>query len=145
MRFKFPYERILAAAIILVALLAVAPGALAHGNHAHGAPTEAIVIVDTAASANHDILPDSILNNSELKVAAFTQSAGDMLASSDRPDCGGRGCCDGAPCTACAGVIEAGLSGLVLPSRSEDLRIPQSLPPASLAPNGLRKPPKSFI
>jgi hypothetical protein len=124
----------IAAVAIVVAVLALAPsGAKAHGGHTHGAAVQQSapvpVVMDTGSAAQ-----------------SVTQVTPQLIASGEQP--AGQNGCAGTCCksgTACCVVIFTDQRGTALPSGiATRIAFPQAPSWSSLAPDRLRRPPKSF-
>ena len=128
--------RVLGAAVLLIALSLVPSMANAHAGHAHA--------LSPAASATQ--LGDAGMSSGTVAAIALKAEFSAGGITPDRPlgsACGG-GCCSGAPCTACVGMVLIELPGIGLPISAASIVMIDIWPTASRDPEGLRKPPKSF-
>lgn len=129
-------SRMFAATMVLIALLAVPSIAQAHSGHNHGLQPA------PAAPTGHD--PASVDGSTGELPAAAKALEVRPSASDKTPSCAGS-CCSGAPCGGCLALsfVNIWQYGSPLPAAPGEWRDPMLL--AGLAPEGLRKPPRSFI
>jgi hypothetical protein len=129
-------SRILGAAVLLIALSFMPSTAKAHAGHAHGS--------QPAASTSHhvDALDASgqIADKSD-QVELTGANASDHPITS--AGCNG-GCCTGAACAACVAIAFVESPVLSPPVSASPIVLLDARPSFSVAPDGLRKPPKSF-
>ena len=130
--------RIVGAAIVLIALLLVPSVAQAHAGHRHIA-RPAISSGQTA-----DSVAAAVDHRAAKPVQAeVTQISKPPAGAPQSVPCTG-GCCSGAPCTACVGMAPVDLPTLTPPMAASSIVLPHVSESGGLAPDGLRRPPKSF-
>ena len=133
---KLQRSWIFGAAILLIALSFMPSVAKAHDGHAHGS--------QPAASSPHNLdggdASGQIANKSE-------QAEMSQAKASDNPTmpagCNG-GCCTGAACAACVAIAFVESPILSPPVSASSIVLLDARPSSSVAPDGLRKPPKFF-
>ena len=139
MSLKSSLVRMFGAAIVFAALCAAPSMANAHAGHA--APP-------AASGQSSVIAPDEVQADVHAPDEAGAQvvSAPDLRsAKTDQNGCGGLLCCGNAPCAACAFVIAVDTSMTLPPWVSAVVLFPDSAPGASIGPQELSRPPRSFV
>lgn len=139
MSLKFPYLRILGAAIILIALSFMPSVASAHGGPAHGSQPAVFISHHhdgTLVSANiGDKAVQAELGNSDVATQSHPISASGCFG----------GCCSGGTCHGCVGIAFVDLPRLVPPESASSIVMLHASLASGLPPGRLRKPPKFFV
>jgi hypothetical protein len=136
MSLKFHLSRPLAALIVMIALMAVPSVAQAHAGHAHGAPS--------SVGAPPDLQSGADLQSPPAQAAAELPAEIDAQPSDEPRNCADT-CCSDAPCGGCVAfsLVQAPSIRAPLPAGVGDWRDPALM--QGLIPEGLRKPPRSFL
>jgi hypothetical protein len=139
--------------VAFAAALFVAPSmAQAHGNHSHHEHAAAAVSHDHAGYAHHAhakaavaVVAAADTDTSDRLQAVALQEMTATPADSDSSTCDGRNCCTTGHCSACvSAVLSPPVVALPPVARRMVLRT-VSPDLASATPDGLRRPPKSFV
>jgi hypothetical protein len=136
MSLKLQLSRILGSAILLIALSFMPSAAKAHDGHVHGS--------QPAASTPHHLDGGDSSGQTTNKSEQTEMSKANVSDNPAMPaGCNG-GCCTGAACAACVAIAFVESPVLSPPVSASPIVLVDARPSSSVAPDGLRKPPKSF-